>query len=324
MTVEIKMLGVGGPEVLVAVDVDVPDPGPGEVRIRHTTIGVNFVDVYHRTGLYRLPELPAVLGVEGAGVVEGVGSGVAAFHAGDRVAYAGTPPGGYAEVRNIPQTRLIPLPDDIPERLAGSTMLRGLAAHMILRRVHPISEGQFVLVHSAAGGLGQLLTRWAKRLGAVVIGTVGSKGKIAIARAAGADTVLLRDSFDWPEAVKELAGGKGVHLAYDGIGGDTLARTFASVRPFGTVASMGQAGGEIPPVRVEDLGPIRSISLSRPSVIAYTNDPTSYRPAADELISALRDGLVNPIGAEYPLREAARAHTDLEAGRTTGSVILHD
>jgi NADPH2:quinone reductase len=322
MTIEIQMKRAGGPEVLVAADADVPDPGPGEVRIRQSTIGVNFIDIYHRTGLYPLSKLPAVLGVEGAGVVEAVGDGVVDLHAGDRVAYAGMPPGGYAEVRNIPRARLVRLPDDIPERVGGSTMLRGLTVHMLLRKVHPISEGDFVLVHAAAGGLGQMLARWAKRLGAVVIGTVGSKGKIAIAQEAGADAVLLRDASDWPTAIRELADGKGVHLAVDGIGGDNLARTLSTVRPFGTVASVGQAGGPIPPLRVEELGPIRSASLSRPSVIAYTNDPALYRPAAEELFAVLRDGLVNPIGAEYPLRDAARAHADLEAGRTTGSVIL--
>jgi NADPH:quinone reductase and related Zn-dependent oxidoreductases len=323
MTISIQMQRVGGPEVLVATNSEVPDPGPGEVRIRQSTIGVSFVDVYHRTGLYPLPKLPAVLGVEGAGVVDAVGGGVVDLHAGDRVAYAGTPPGGYAEVRNIPRSRLVRLPDDIPERVAGSTMLRGLTVHMLLRKVHPISEGDFVLVHAAAGGLGQMLTRWAKRLGAVVIGTVGSKRKIDIAREAGADFVLLRDASDLPATVRELADGKGVHLAVDGVGGDNLARTLATVRPFGTVASVGQAGGPIPPLHVEELGPMRSASLSRPSLIAYANDPALYHPAAEELFAVLREGLVNSIGAEYPLREASRAHADLEAGRTTGSVILY-
>jgi NADPH2:quinone reductase len=322
MALTIQMQRIGGPEVLVATNSEVPDPGPGEVRIRQSTIGVNFIDVYHRTGLYPLPYLPAVLGVEGAGVVQAVGKDVVDLHAGDRVAYAGTPPGGYAEVRNIPRSRVVRLPDDIPDRVAGSTMLRGLTVHMLLRKVHPISEGDFILVHAAAGGLGQMLTRWAKRLGAVVIGTVGSEGKIAIAREGGADVVLLRNASNWPTTVRELADGKGVHLAVDGIGGENLARSLPTVRPFGTVASVGQAGGPIPPLRVEELGPIRSASLSRPSVIAYANDPTLYRPAAEELFAILREGLVNPIGAEYPLREASRAHADLEAGRTTGSVIL--
>ena len=319
---EIQMQRVGGPDVLVVAEVDIPDPGAGHVRIRHSTIGVNFVDIYHRAGLYPLPSLPAVLGVEGAGVVEAVGDGVVDLPPGDRVAYAGTPPGSYAEVRNIPRSRLVRLPDDISERVGGSTMLRGLTVHMLLRKVHPISAGDFVLVHAAAGGLGQMLTRWAKRLGAVVIGTEGSKGKFDIAREAGADTVLLRDASNWPTTVRELSDGKGVHLAVDGIGGDNLARTLATVRPFGTVASVGQAGGPVPPLHVDELGPVRSASLSRPSVIAYANDPALYRRAAEELFAVLGDGLVNPIGAEYPLSEAARAHADLEAGRTTGSVIL--
>ncbi len=322
MAVAIEMRAVGGPEVLKAVDIDVSLPGPSEVQVRQSVIGVNFIDIYHRIGLYPLPMLPAVIGVEGAGVVEAVGSSVSSIRAGDRIAYAGVPPGAYAEVRNLPERRVVKLPDDISDKTAGSSMLRGLTAHMLLHKIFPIGEGQSVLVHAAAGGLGQLLTRWAKRLGATVIATVGSDAKVALAQAAGADKVLLHTAPDWPMSVKELTDGRGVHFAYDGIGGETLARTFGSVRPFGMVASMGQAAGSIPPIHVDELGPVRSISLSRPSVIAYTNDPTLYRSAASDLFSALRDGLTNFTGAEYPLRDAARAHRDLEAGRTTGSIIL--
>lgn len=322
MALVIEMEAVGGPEVLRAVDANVGAPGAGEVQIRQATIGVNFIDIYHRIGLYPLPRLPAVLGVEGAGTITAVGAGVTSVQIGDRVAYAGVPPGGYAELRCLPQARVINLPDDISERVAGSTLLRGLTAHMLMHKVHLVAEGQFILVHAAAGGLGQLLTRWAKLLGATVIGTVGSASKIAMAEQAGADRVVLHTSADWPAEVKAFSEGRGVHVAYDGIGGATLGRTFASVRPFGLVASLGQAAGEIPPLCVDELGPVRSISLSRPSVVAYTSDPALYRPAAADLFAALRDGLTNPIGAEYPLHEAARAQADLEAGRTTGSVVL--
>jgi NADPH:quinone reductase len=322
MSLAIQIQAIGGPEVLSAVEVDVPTPTARQVQVRQTVIGVNFIDVYHRIGLYPLPSLPAVIGVEGAGVIEAVGPEVSGIEVGDRVAYAGLPAGGYAERRNLPDSRVIKIPDAISDRAAGSAMLRGLTAHMLLYRVYPIQSGDFVLVHAAAGGLGQFLTRWAKRLGATVIATVGSKAKVGLAEAAGADLVLLHTASDWPDAVKRASRGLGVHLAYDGIGGETLARTFASVRPFGVVASMGQAAGPIPPIDVSQLGPVRCISLSRPSVVAYTNDATLYKPAAADLFAVLADGLVSTIGAEYPLRDAARAHSDLEGGRTTGSVIL--
>jgi NADPH2:quinone reductase len=321
MPMAVAMIGPGGPEKLQTIDVPLADPGPGEVRLRQSVIGVNFVDIYFRTGLYPVAGLPAVLGVEGAGTVEAVGDGVAELRPGDRVAYAGMPLGAYAECRTLPATRLVKLPEGVSERAAGSTMARGLTAHMLLRKVYPVQSGDWVLVHAAAGGLGQIVSRWAKHLGAQVIGIVGSPGKIETARAAGADHVLLRNA-TWPDDVRRLADGKGVHLAVDGIGGDVLAQTLSVVRPFGTVASLGQPAGPIPPVNVEELGPARSIALMRPSVIGYANDPTLYRPAAAELLTVMQDWLVNPIGAEYALSDAAKAQAALEAGRTTGSVIL--
>jgi len=322
MSLAIQMQATGSPEVLAIVDLDVASPGPREVQVRQTVIGVNFIDIYHRLGLYPLPQLPAVLGVEGAGVVGAVGPDVSGIEAGDRVAYAGLPPGGYAERRNLPAARVVKIPEGVSDKVAGSAMLRGLTAHMVLHKACAVQPGDFVLVHAAAGGLGQFLTRWAKRLGATVVATVGSEAKIGLAEAAGADLVLLHTASDWPDTVKRVSGGLGVHLACDGIGGDMLARTFASVRPFGVVASLGQAAGPIPPIDVSQLGPVRCISLSRPSVIAYTNDATLYKPAAADLFAVLSDGLASVIGAEYSLREAARAHSDLETGRTTGSVIL--
>jgi NADPH:quinone reductase len=322
MSLAIQMQAIGGSDVLKVVDVDVPPPGPGEVQIRQTVIGVNFIDIYHRIGLYPLPKLPSVIGVEGAGVIEAVGAGVATVQIGDRVAYAGMPPGGYAELRNLPEPRDVQVPDALSDKTVGGAMLRGLTAHMLLHKVYPIQEGDHVLVHAAAGGLGQLVTRWAKRLGASVIATVGSEAKAALAEAAGADKVVLHTALDWPADVKAFADGRGVHFAYDGIGGETLARTFACIRPFGMVASLGQAAGSIPPVDVSSLGPVRGISLSRPSVVAYSNDPSLYPPAAADLFAAFEDGLISTIGAQYALEDAARAHEDLEGGRTTGSVIL--
>lgn len=322
MSICVMMNGPGAPDVLHAADINIAAPGPGEVRLRQSVIGVNFVDIYYRTGLYPLPRYPAVLGFEGAGVVDAVGPDVTSVSPGDRVAYHGMPLGAYTEIRLLPADRLVKLPDAVSERVAGSTMLRGLTAHMLLHKVHTVSRGEWLLVHAAAGGLGQLVTRWAKRMGANVIGTVGSAAKITQAIAAGADEVLLHGDEQWPKRAMQIADGKGVHLAIEGIGGDMLARTLGAVRPFGVVASLGQPAGPIPAVRVEDLGFARSLGLVRPSSIAYSSDPVLYRRGTSDLLAALGDGLVNPIGAEYPLRDAACAHADLEAGRTTGSVIL--
>jgi len=269
-----------------------------------------------------LAAMPAVLGFEGAGRVETVGPGVTTLRCGDRVAYTGMPLGAYAEIRNLPEARLIRLPDSISDRVAGSTMLRGLTAHMLLHKVHAVRPGDWLLVHAAAGGLGQILTRWGKRLGANVIGTVGSEAKRALARDAGADSVLLHTEQGWVDQARQIADRKGVHLAVDGIGGQMLAQTLGCVRPFGVVASLGQPAGPIPAVRVEDLGFVRSIALMRPSSIAYANNPALYHQGTSDLLAALEDGLSNPIRAEYPLRDAARAHADLESGRTTGSVVL--
>ena len=322
MAIEVRLQAPGGPEGLRAVACDVAWPGPGELLVRQTAVGVNFIDIYHRTGLYPLPRWPAVLGVEGAGVVGAVGDGTDGFRPGDRVAYAGLPAGAYASERLLPASRAVPLPDGVGDRTAAAAALKGLTAHMLLHRTYAVRAGDAVLVQAAAGGLGQVLTRWAKRLGAVVLATVGSEAKVATARAAGADHVLLHRDADLVKQVRALTGGQGVHFAYDGIGGGMLRRTLACVRPFGVAASLGQAGGPIPPLDVNELGPLRPIALSRPSVIAYANEPHTYRSAASDLFAALEDWLPIPVGIEYPLAEAARAHADLEAGRTTGSVLL--
>ena len=318
----VSMSNPGDPEVLKLTEVAVEMPTAGEVQIRQSIIGVNFVDLYFRSGLYSVPTLPAVLGLEGAGRVEAVGPGVVSLEVGDRVAYAGMPLGAYADLRNIPEGRLIRLPDHVSDEVAGSSMLRGLTAHMLLHKVYRIAPGDWLLVHAAAGGLGQWLLRWGKRLGARTIGTVGSEAKRTLALQAGADEVLLHSDPAWADRAKHIADGRGVHLAVDGIGGARLAETLRCVRPFGVVASVGQAAGPIPPINVEELGPVRSIYLARPSVIAYCNDPTLYRQGAADLLDVIAMGLTSPIGAAYPLHEAAKAHADLGAGRTTGSVVL--
>lgn len=322
MVAAIVMERPGGPEVLRSVHLELAPPAPGEVQVRHAAIGVNFVDIYHRTGLYPLPSLPAVPGVEGAGRIEAVGAGVTGLAVGDRVAYAGLPAGGYAERRNLPASRVVRLPDAIPERVAAAAMLRGLTAHMLLHRVLPLRAGQSVLIHAAAGGLGLFLTQWAKLLGLRTIGTVGSSAKAELARAHGLDHAVLYREGDFVAAVRDLTGGQGVDAAIDGIGGDTLLRTLDCVRPFGTVASVGQAGGPIAPLAVSELGPRRSLALARPSVFAYANDPQAYAEGVAALFHVLERGVDVSVGAEYDLADAASAHVALEAGRTTGSLLL--
>ncbi len=322
MPITITLTNAGGPEVLQVQDLQLAAPVQGEVQIRHSRIGVNFVDIYFRAGLYKLPAAPAVLGLEGVGRVAAVGAGVTCLRAGDRVAYVGLPLGAYAESRNLPQERLVRLPDGVSDEMAGGGLLRGLTAQMLLRQVRTIQPGEWLLVHAAAGGLGQIVTRWARLLGARVIGTVGSTAKITLAQAAGAEAVLLHSDPGWVEQARALADGKGVHLAVDGIGGGMLLQTLHSVRPFGLAASLGQPAGPIPPVSMEQLSAVGAVALMRPSVIGYASDPGFYRTGMAELLDALAAGLAGPPGMEYQLADAARAHADLEAGRTTGSVVL--
>lgn len=323
MTSVVRIHELGGPAALRLEEIDLPSPGPGEVLVRQSFAGVNYVDVYHRTGLYPLPQIPAVLGVEGAGTVEAVGDRVDAVRIGDRVAYTALPVGGYAAARLIPADRLLPLPSTVSEQDAAGIMLRGVTAHMLLHRTCPVGPNTTILVHAAAGGLGLVLTQWAKLLGATVIGTVGSRDKAETARAAGLDHAILYRETGFVEAVKEITGGRGVDVAYDGIGGTTLLATFDAVRPFGVVASVGQAGGPIPPIEVAQLGPRRSLSLSRPSVFGYMTELGTYREAAKSLLSLMEQGGILPsVGAVYPLADAPQAHADLEARRTTGSILL--
>lgn len=323
MTRVVRIHGFGGAEVLRLDEIELPAPGSGEVLVRQSFAGVNYVDVYHRTGLYPLPQIPAVLGVEGAGTVEAIGAGVDSVHVGDRVAYAALPVGAYAAARLIPAERLLRLPPTVSEQSAAGTMLRGVTAHMLLHRTYAVGPGTTILVHAAAGGLGLVLVQWAKLLGATVIGTVGSQEKAEIARAAGLDHAILYRDVDFVSAVREITDGRGVDVAYDGIGGTTLLQTFDAVRPFGTVASVGQAGGAIPPIDVAQLGPRRSLSLSRPSVFGYMTDVETYRLAATAFLPRLARGQIRAsVGAVYPLADASLAHLDLESRRTTGSILL--
>lgn len=317
----IRMTGIGGVENLEALNIPPEPPAPGMVRVQHSAVGVNFIDIYHRIGLYPLA-LPAVLGVEGAGIVDALGDGVAGFSIGDRVAYAGAPVGAYATARSLPASRLVKLPDGIGFRDAAASMLKGLTAHMLLTRTCCVEPGMTLLVHGAAGGLGSVLVLWAKYLGATVIGTAGSMTKAEIARGYGADHVIVGRDADLVSEVGSLTRGVGVDFTIDGIGGDMLVKSLACTRRFGTVASIGQAAGPIPSLAVEDIGPIRSLSLARPSVMAYVADLPAYHHAAEALLEMMQKGVCTEIGGEYPLVDAAQAQSDLEAGRTTGSLLL--
>ena len=317
----IRLKAPGGVEQLELVRTELPAPAAGEIQLRQTAIGVNFIDIYQRLGLYVLPEAK-VPGVEGVGVISAVGADVRGLKVGERIAYAGMPVGAYASARNLPAWRAVKLPDTLTDEVVASSFVKGITAHMLLNRTYPVVRGTVLLVHSAAGGLGQLLTRWASRLGATVIGTVGSEAKAEIARQAGARHVIVGRDADFARIVGELTDSRGVDVAYDGVGGTTLAKTLACVRPFGVVASIGQTGGPIPPVDVGDLGPRRSLSLARPSVMAYLNETEAYHLAAKAVLAGIENGVLTVAGQSYPLSEAARAHADLEAGVTSGALYL--
>ena len=310
----------GGPDVLRWEDVPVPDPGPGEARIRQRAIGVNFIDVYQRNGLYPVP-LPAVLGNEAAGVVDAVGPNVTDLKVGDRVAYAGLP-GAYAQARTVPAERLVKLPAGIGDELAAAIMLKGMTAEYLLRRTHPVVPGETVVFHAAAGGVGQIACQWAKALGATVIGTVGSAAKIDVARQHGCDHVLVTGP-DLAARVRELTDGAGAHVVYDGVGKDTWEASLDSLRPRGMMVSFGNASGPVPAFLPLVLTMKGSLFLTRPSLAHYVATREELAASAAAVFEAIRSGAVRvEVRHRYPLAEAARAHTDLEGRRTTGPVVL--
>lgn len=312
----------GDASVLVATEAVLPPPAAGEIRVRHTAIGVNYVDVYHRTGLYALPSLPAVLGVEAAGVVEALGPDITTLQVGQRIAYAGPPAGSYASARNLPAARAIALPDDVADDAVASLLLRGITTHMLLTYVYRLQAGDTVLVQAAAGGLGLVIVQWAKAMGARVIGTVSTPAKAELAQAYGLDHAILYRDEDVVAAVMRLTDGKGVDYAIDGIGGKTLLDTLGCVRPYGMVASVGQVAGESGPLDLSLLGPARSVALSRPGVFRFMADLTQYQEGAAATLRQLQAGLQPTIGAVLPLAQAAEAHRLLESGATVGSVLL--
>lgn len=322
MTKAIRMHRTGGPEVLSWEEIELPVPAPGEARVRHVAVGLNFIDIYHRTGLYPLP-LPSGLGLEGAGVVEAVGAGVGEVAVGDRVAYAGGPVGAYAEVRNIPAHRLLKLPDSISFETAAAMMLQGLTAAYLLRRTYRVQAGDAVLIHAAAGGVGLIATQWAKALGATVIGTVGSAAKAELAKAHGCDHVINYSSENFSRRVRDITGGEGVAVVYDGVGKDTFSGSLDSLRPMGLMVTYGNASGPVPPLDLLQLTQKGSLYVTRPTLMQYTARREDLLAFGCELFEVVAAGKVRiEVNQRYALADAAQAHRDLEARQTTGSSIL--
>lgn len=317
----IRIHETGGPEKMRWEEVDVGAPGPGQVRVRNTAIGLNYIDTYHRSGLYPVP-MPAILGSEGAGVVEAVGPRVKNFKVGDRVAYA-QPIGAYAEVLLRPVDRLVKIPAGIDDRVAAAMMLKGMTAWYLCRRTYRAKAGETVLVHAAAGGVGQILCQWLKHLGATVIGTVGSDEKAVLAKKAGCKHVVVTSKESFADRVKQITKGKGVPVVYDGVGKDTFAGSLDCLSPRGLMVSFGNASGAVPPVNIGILATKGSLFLTRPTLVHYTATPEDLAAAARELFAVVKKGAVKiAINQTYPLREAERAHRDLEARKTTGSTVL--
>jgi len=318
----IRIHQTGGPEVLRWEEVDVPAPAAGEATVRHAAVGLNFIDTYHRTGLYPLP-LPAGIGLEGAGVVEAVGAGVTEVKVGDRVAYAGGPVGAYAEVRNIPAHRLLKLPDSIAFDTAAAMMLQGLTAAYLLRRTYRVQAGDVVLIHAAAGGVGLIACQWAKALGATVIGTVGSAAKGELAKAHGCDHVINYATENFTARVREITGGEGVPVVYDGVGKDTFMGSLDSLRPMGMLVTYGNASGPVPPLDLLLLSQKGSLFVTRPTLMNYTAKRADLEALGAELFDMVGSGRVRiEVNQRYALKDAAQAHRDLEARKTTGSTIL--
>jgi NADPH:quinone reductase len=322
MTHAIRIHQTGGPDVLRWEEVDLPAPAAGEATVRHHAVGLNFIDTYHRTGLYPLP-LPAGIGLEGAGVVEAVGEGVTEVKVGDRVAYAGGPVGAYAEARNIPAHRLLLLPDAIDFRTAAAMMLQGLTTAYLLRRTYRVQPGDAVLIHAAAGGVGLIACQWAKALGAMVIGTVGSDAKAALARAHGCDHVINYSSENFTARVREITGGEGVPVVYDGVGKDTFMGSLDSLRPLGMMVAYGNASGPVPPMDLLLLSQKGSLFVTRPTLMSYTAKRADLVALGSELFDVVAAGKVRiEVNQSYALKDARQAHLDLEARQTTGSTIL--
>lgn len=320
----IRFSDYGGSDVLSLSNIELPAPGPGEIQIRHAAIGVNYIDIYHRKGVFgpKLP-LPSGLGVEGVGEIVAVGPDVSAFKVGDRVAYVGGPPGGYATHRNLPAARAIHVPAGLDSATVAASVFKGLTAEYLTHRCVSLQPGDTVLFHAAAGGVGSFAGQWLKALGVTVIGTVSTEAKAQIARAQGCDHVIIYSHDDFRDEVMRITGGKGVRVVYDSVGAHTFMRSLDCLQPRGTMVSFGESSGPVEPLAVGTLGAKGSLFLTRPSIAHYTADRVEYEGAAERLFSAMRDStVVAGKPSVYPLAEAAQAHADLESRKTTGAAVL--
>lgn len=321
----IRVTQYGGPEAMQLVELEVGEPGPGEIRIRHHACGLNFIDVYQRTGLYANP-LPLSLGMEGAGVVEAVGEGVTHLKPGDRAAYASNPPGSYSTLRVMPAKNVVKLPDGIDFETGAAMMLKGLTVQYLLKKTLPVGglqPGDFVLFHAAAGGVGLIACQWARALGLQLIGTAGSDEKCALAKAHGAAHVINYQREDFVARVKEITGGQGLKVVYDSVGKDTFVKSLDCLRPFGLAANFGNASGKVPPIELGLLAAKGSLYVSRPTLFTHIATRESTQAMADDLFAVVLGGAVKiRIDQRYALADAAQAHVDLEARRTTGCSVL--
>lgn len=312
----------GGPEVMKWEDVQVGDPGPGEARVRHKAVGLNFLDVYQRSGTYKIP-LPSGMGNEGSGLVEAVGPGVTQVKTGDRVAYTGGPVGAYAEVRNMPAERLVVLPEKISFDAGAAMMLKGCTAEYLLRRTYKVQAGETILLHAAAGGVGLIACQWAKALGVTVIGTVGSDEKAALAKAHGCDHVIVYTRENFVERVKQITGGKGVPVVYDSVGKETFMGSLDCLKPRGLMVSFGNASGPVPPMELGILAQKGSLYITRPTLNTYAAKREDLVDSAKALFDVVQSGKVKiEVNHRYALKDAVQAHRDLQARKTTGSTIF--
>ena len=319
----IRIRRTGGPDAMRWEDVEVGTPGPGEIRIRHEAVGLNYIDVYFRTGLYPAPSLPFSPGMEGAGIVEAVGEGVDSVAVGDRVAYAAPPVGAYAEERLMPAGKVVKIPSGIDSRQAAAMMLQGMTVEYLLRRTYPVQSGETILFHAAAGGVGLIACQWAKDLGATVIGTVGSDEKAALARAHGCDHPIVYTRENFTERVRELTDGAGVPVVYDAVGRDTFEGSLDCLAPRGMLVSFGQSSGRIEPFDLGILSARGSLYVTRPTLMTYTASRADLEASSGALFDAVDRGAVRvTVNQTFPLAEAAAAHRALESRQTTGSTIL--
>ncbi len=322
MTKAIRFTRPGGPEVLEWTDVDLPPPGPGEIQLTHTATGLNYIDVYHRTGLYPV-EMPSGLGVEGAGTVTAIGPDISEFSVGDRVAYVMGPLDAYSEARNFPANKAVRLPGSIADRQAAAMMLQGLTVQYLIRQTFPVESGMTVLFHAAAGGVGIIACQWLKHLGVTVIGTVGSPQKAELARHHGCEHVIDYTTENFVERVRDITGGNGVPVVYDGVGKTTFEGSLDCLAPRGMMVSFGNASGPVPPFALGTLTAKGSLYVTRPTLATYVADRASYISMCEELFGVVQSGAIKiEVHQEYALHDTQQAHRDLEARKTTGSTVL--